>query len=273
MFNLKIGKEPVVLFRSLHRLVGVWSVPFTILISITGIWYFMERANIASISDIANTKTPKIEELKVDSATFAQMHYTVDYDKIVHAAQAVIPNLKVKDMLPPNTKISPVYITGKSDVPLVRNRANRVYIHPLTYEVVGVQNAESIPTVTWLNDIADPLHFGNWGGLTTKIIWFFGGLGVTFLVGTGIWISLKRKIKNVKQAKAQQLGKWKYPNILVLLFMFGFMYYNLFSRYSINTYQFTVISILWGLLIFLGWLIYVKKISRHKGNTSTQQRL
>ncbi len=54
-----------------------------------------------------------------------------------------------------------------------------MYINPNTYEVVKVQNAKNISTTMWINDIADPLHFGNWGGLTTKIIWFIFGLGIS----------------------------------------------------------------------------------------------
>ncbi|MEM6633619.1 MAG: PepSY-associated TM helix domain-containing protein, partial [Bacteroidota bacterium] len=60
--------------------------------------------------------------------------------------------------------------------------------------------------------IADPLHFGYWGGLITKIIWFFGGLSISGLVLTGIWISLKRKVKDRQRRKAQRLGVWKYVN-------------------------------------------------------------
>ncbi|MEM6803104.1 MAG: PepSY-associated TM helix domain-containing protein, partial [Bacteroidota bacterium] len=47
LFELKRGKGKVVLYRSIHRLIGVWSVPFMILFSVTGIWYFLERTNTA----------------------------------------------------------------------------------------------------------------------------------------------------------------------------------------------------------------------------------
>ena len=260
LFKLKKSKGPVVLFRSLHRLIGVWSIPFTILFSITGMWYFLERTNIASIGDIANTRRMKIEEVKMDSAAFSQICYKLDYDSIVLVAQNAIPNLIVKDIIPPRKKTNPIYLTGQTDVPLVRNRANKVYIHPVTYEVLGVQNAKEISTLTWLNDIADPIHFGKFGGLFTKIIWFFGGLGISFLVGTGIWISLKRKVKNAKKAKVQRLGGWKYPNIFFVGLMFWFMYNTLFSRYAINASQFIVITLGWIILIALGWYIYVNRI-------------
>lgn len=201
LFELKLGKGRVVFYRSLHRLVGVWSVPFCILFSITGIWYFVERTNLSDVSQIANTQTPKIEELAIDSLDLVRFSYNLDYSKAIVAAQEKIPGLVVKDISPPRNKTAPIYLTGKSDVPLVRNRANRVYVHPLTYEVIGVQDAKNIDTITWLNDIADPLHFGNWGGLITKIIWFLGGLGISALVLTGIWSSLKRKVKNLQKVK------------------------------------------------------------------------
>ena len=262
LFTFKKGNEPVALFRCLHRLVGVWSVPFTILISITGMWYFLERANIGSISDTANPKRIVINEVELDSISFSQIAYKLNYDRIVDAAEQAIPNLEVKDIIPPRGKTNTVYVTGKSDVPLVRNRANRVYIHPVTYEVLGVQNAKEINTVTWLNDIADPLHYGNFGGLFTKIIWFVGGLGISFLIGTGIFTSLKREIKNAKKAKTLHFGGWKYLNISLTVMMFWFMYKALFYRYAINTNQFIIISLGWIIFFTLGWYIYVNKIKK-----------
>lgn len=260
LFELKRGNGPVVLFRSFHRLVGAWSVPFVILFSVTGIWYFVERTNLGGVSRIANPKTPKIEEIFMDSTQFAHLHYKLDYDRITTVAEAAIPNLVVGNIVPPRSKTAPIYVTGKSDVPFVRKRANRVYIHPVTYEVVGTQKAREIGTVTWLNDIADPLHFGYFGGLATKILWFLGGLGITFLVGSGIWISLKRKVHNARQEKAQRLGRWKYVNYGVTALMFLAMYIILFLRYGINASQFTTITFGWVGAILLAWYIYVKKI-------------
>ena len=110
----------------------------------------------------------------------------------------------VGDVHPPQSPGEDLYLTGKNDVPLVRQRANRIYINPNTYEVLRVQKADEINTVMWLNDIADPLHFGYWGGLMTKIIWFILGMGISFLILSGIWITLKRKA--VKRKKGAVMG-------------------------------------------------------------------
>jgi uncharacterized membrane protein len=88
-----------------------------------------------------------------------------------------------------------------------------------------------------------------------------GGLGISFLVASGIWISLKRKAKNVQ---AQQLGKWKYPNILIVILMFGFMYYSLFSSYSITILQFNIITVSWAALIIITRYLFFKNRKRRQ---------
>jgi len=245
LFELKMGNGKVVFFRSLHRLVGVWSVPFILLFSLTGIWYFLERTNTASISEIANTKSPILRNVEKSGKEFTQIRSEIDYDKAVGIAKSVLPGFRIKDILPPANETGTIYMNGVTHVPLVRDRANRVYLHPVTYEVLKVQNAEQLRTVTWLNDIADPLHFGYFGGLITKLLWFAGGFGISFLVATGLWISLKREIKNLREAQRQKMGVWKYVNGFFVLLMTGCMYYSLFSRYAISTFQFVVITVGW----------------------------
>ncbi|MEM9934920.1 MAG: PepSY-associated TM helix domain-containing protein, partial [Bacteroidota bacterium] len=258
--ELKKGKGAIVLFRSLHRTVGLWSIPFVLLFSITGVWYFLERTNTGNISRIANTRAPKLEVPIADSVAFASISYTIDYDKAIAAAQEVIPGLQVNTISPPSRNDRAIYLTGISHVPLVRNRANRVYLHPLTYKVIKVQRAEETATVTWLNDIADPLHFGFWGGLATKILWFFGGLAISGLVLTGIWISLKRKVKRDKQKQAQRLGRWKYVNWAFVLLMKFFMYSFLFTRYQASVATVIYVTLGWAVVWALAWYVFVYRI-------------
>ena len=262
LFELKTGKGAVVFFRSLHRLVGVWSVPFTILFSVTGIWYFVERANVGGVSDTANTQAPQLSEPVADSVAFVEIQRAINYDQAIKVAQQEIEGLTVKDILPPSNPTSALYLTGKSNEPLVRNRANRVYLHPTTYEVLKVQRASALPTVTWLNDIADPLHFGNWGGFITKIIWFLLGLGISSLVLTGIWISQKRKVKGAARIRAQKMEPWKYVNWAVYGAMLGFMYTTLITRYQASPTALMLITIGWTVFVGAAWYIFEYRLKK-----------
>ena len=267
LFDLRTGRGGLVFFRSLHRLVGVWSVPFTLLFSVTGIWYFIERTNLGGVSDIANPPAPELPVPSVDSADFLATVRALDYNRAVRVAQAEISGLVVKDILLPAGPDKALYLTGESEEPLVRNRANRVYLHPVTYEVLRVQRASALPTVTWLNDIADPLHFGYWGGLATKLIWFGLGLGISSLVLTGLWISQKRKVKgaaqrNAAQIKARRMGYWKYANGVVYGAMLGFMYAALITRYHASSSALLLISAGWLLFIGAAWYIFEYRLHR-----------
>jgi len=53
----------------------------------TGIWYFIERSNIANVGEIANPKDP------IDTKN-------IDYDKAIKIAKEQIPNLKLGFVAP-----------------------------------------------------------------------------------------------------------------------------------------------------------------------------
>ncbi|MFC3414335.1 PepSY-associated TM helix domain-containing protein [Algoriphagus hitonicola] len=260
--ELKTGKGPLVFFRSLHRVVGLWSIPFAIVFSVTGIWYFTERTNLGSVSEISNPKPPKLEDRNDQVSDQKSLSYQWDYDKAAAMALKEIPNLKIGGIVPSNTTINGIYIRGKSDVALVRKRSNRVFVDPITNEVAQVQKAEEIPTVMYLNDIADPIHFGNWGGLITKVIWFLAGLSLSGLVLTGIWIALKRQMKKVIKEGEVVLGFWKYINWGIALMVVGFMYSFMLMRYSLSWPSLTIISLTLGLIAWLTWYVFEYRLKK-----------
>ncbi|WP_300433736.1 PepSY domain-containing protein [Christiangramia sp.] len=259
LFELKLNKGPLVFFRSTHRLIGLWSVPFSLLFSITGIWYFIERANIAGVGEEVNPSPPLVDNI-VTKTNSTNLSYSVDYDKAVDIAKSNIPGIEVGDILPPQSPSSNIYLTGKSDMPLVRQRANRLYINPYTYEVIKVQKAEEMDTVMWLNDIADPLHFGYWGGLITKIIWFVLGMGISFLILSGIWITLKRKA--AKSKKDVVMGWWGYLNWGIFLLIMSGMYAMLIEQYKASPNSILIISVGWIIFLALTYYIFVFRMNR-----------
>jgi uncharacterized iron-regulated membrane protein len=260
LFVLETKKGPLVFFRSLHRLVGLWSIPFTILFSITGIWYFVERTNIANVRTKVNPKLPKLENTLAHTDSI-DLTYDIDYDKVAEVAQKAIPYFRAEDMNIPGDYDSPVYVRGNSDVPLVRQRANRVYVNPYNYEVVGIQNAKTISNTMWVNDIADPLHFGYWGGLATKFIWFLMGLGISSLVLSGIWITLKRRAIQKKKHKPI-LGKWRFFNWGVYIFMIVSMYVQMVNRYHTSIAGIIIISCGWLVFLLATYYVFVYRLNK-----------
>lgn len=203
LFILRTGHGSQAFYSSLHKLMGAWSIPFMILIGGTSIWYLIERSDIPKISPWLDVNIPTVQ-VPGDTASWDVMN--LDYDHLQSVAEQAIPGLVVKDLIPPASFDQPIYFTGTTSTPLVRHRANRVYIDPHTNKVVYIQRANEINTITWLNDIADPLHFGYWGGLITKVIWFIFGMALSALALTGPWLYLKRRHKVNKLVRERSVA-------------------------------------------------------------------
>ena len=256
LFDSKVGKGKLVLYRSLHRFVSVWSVPFAILFSIAGIWYFSERTDVGNIQENSNTSSP-VAMLANKNKKFEKLDcFTLDYDKAVKISEQAIPNLKVKTITPPRETKKFGYLMGKIDVPLARNGANQVFLHPLDYSVLKTQEAIKISKIAWLNDVADPLHFGNWGGLITKISWFIDGMAISSLILTGIWMYTKRTSKR-KKKKAKI---WLYLNWSIVAGINFYMFKSLGNRYLASDKFLLILSLFILISIFLTWYLFIKKI-------------
>ncbi|WP_231659108.1 MULTISPECIES: PepSY-associated TM helix domain-containing protein [Pseudoalteromonas] len=94
-----------------------------------------------------------------------------------------------------------VEVRGYNNDILLRLRANRVYLHPTTGVVLGIQKGENLPIIARIKDTADPLHFGNFAGIGTKLIWTIFGLAMSFISATGMymsWLRVKRKVTLTK---------------------------------------------------------------------------
>jgi uncharacterized iron-regulated membrane protein len=67
---------------------------------------------------------------------------------------------------------------------------------------------------------ADPLHFGTFGGLATKLIWVVFGLLLTGMAASGAYIYAKRtKIavtSGVRLGFLDYLGPLKWPSVILI---------------------------------------------------------
>ncbi|MDX1636569.1 MAG: PepSY-associated TM helix domain-containing protein [Balneolaceae bacterium] len=104
-----------------------------------------------------------------------------------------------------------MYVDGQAGNPLTRNRANKVYLHPFSGEVVHVQRSAELSAAEFITDMADPLHFGYFGGMATKIPWFIFGLAISFSVlsGTYLWYirhteKMERRIRRLSKHSADR---------------------------------------------------------------------
>lgn len=178
-----------ILWGSLHKLLGVWSLWFVAVIAITGTWYFVE-ALLFDFTNFAYIGLPTVDD--DDLSDYGPVAPLADLDAVVARAKQEVPSLRVALVGLPAGGRDVISVQGQTDAVLVRDRTNRVNFHPFSGEVVSVQLAQDLsPAWRWV-DTADPLHFGDFGGLWSKLIWFGFGLAVSAMILTGAWLYLRR---------------------------------------------------------------------------------
>lgn len=189
LWRLRVNQGARILLSDTHKLAGLWGCWFVAVMVITGLWYLTEFG--AAVADARfEPRGPTISEnvgydhkQKISPELFRIMAIE---------AQNVHGDWTIKGVLFPFSEQGTVQFRGVKDNPLLRDRAYRVFFNPKTGEQVDSWSAETIPTDAYLNEYADPLHFGYFGGIWTKLIWFVFGLALTAMSVTGVMMTWKR---------------------------------------------------------------------------------
>lgn len=193
----------------LHRLGAVWSIPFVLIIAVTAIWYLLERDLLAW-----ETPPPVAAPLRTqpDGATI---------DRWVATAAAAMPGLEVTAVSLPYADGDPVIVQGQWRAWLVRERTNAAYLDPVSGRLLGLRVAHQVAaTERWVHT-ADPLHFGTFASLGTRLLWVVLGLVLTGLAATGAIIHGKRLAAPVEPGMARAwrrgLGAALAPSLVLIL--------------------------------------------------------
>jgi uncharacterized iron-regulated membrane protein len=199
LFKLRFKKGLKTLFSDAHKLVGIWSLLFTLLIALTGVFYFAELMIQAAdnYEALVPDEPAKIEQTEL--AQFGPKPELLSLDEYVVNAKEAFPGIEISTIRLPSQPDRYVYIDGRAGNILTRNRANKVYLHPFTGEIAHIQRSSELNTAEFITDMADPLHFGYFGGLTTKIIWFIFGLALSFAILSGTYLWYIRGIQKMKR--------------------------------------------------------------------------
>jgi uncharacterized iron-regulated membrane protein len=170
-----------------HRLAAVWSLWFLAIMAVTGLWYFYEELDgfgaHLDVPDLPADAVPRTEGAPPERISMAAA---------LASARATIDGFTPHHLMPPENARDPIEIEGTTGAVLVRPRASVVAVNPYTGEVVHAQRAGNLGAEARLHEAADPLHFGTWGGIAGKLVWFLFGVIMSFLSISGIVIHAKR---------------------------------------------------------------------------------
>ena len=190
MIRFRSGKRAF--FSDIHRLTGIWTLLFTFVIGVTGLWYFVE---------IPLSWLP--DKPKLGASTPAEKNdrskHPLSIDSLIGTAESAIPEFQMRKIALPTNQSNPVTISGQATALLVRDRTNWAKIDPLSGRLIDLSKAEDLGLLERWSHTADPLHFGNFAGLTSKVIWFCFGILLSSLIPTGAYLWIQRRNMRIRK--------------------------------------------------------------------------
>lgn len=283
-----------------HNVLGFYSAPVIILLSITGFAITFSTVFIAFLFMLTGQSPQSVADIFGQKSAYTQSAKSLPVTEIARIARAEMPNAQLLGIAVP-TDSSMVYrLDLLSDGP--SRSGNRIMLMIDQYSGRIVLNSEKdFPNIgnsylSWLT----PIHYGTFGGMPTRILALLGGLMPLLLYITGFiiwWPRYKKQTGKAtyvapKPTKAEQQllairegrlgyyvgyyfrkGAWYAVLLLVAAFVSGALY-GLISGIIIQPALFAVlytgiciiVNFIVALLTFIVNLLFLAPFRRSKRN-------
>ncbi len=205
VFKIGVRNRNAYLVNSdLHKLTGVLSFLFLLLMGVTGSfmhWEKVERMFEPQPVAEAKSEVPKAEPIAPD---YTQLSLA----KSLQTAEGTIPNFVPAQIKYPKAADGNVVIAG------TRPESNRllgvytssVEINPVNKEVIKVEHAEDENFESNAEAFMEQVHFGHFGGLFIQLLYGLGGIGLGTMTVTGFVIWWKKRGFERKKMKTVRMA-------------------------------------------------------------------
>lgn len=204
--RLHQGKKTVL--ADLHRLAGVWSLWFLLLMSLTGLWYLVQAVlwhnDVEFYHEVEPLSSLYVPAPVADRDAWQKVPAMVPLAQAVARAQQFLPELKTAFVAMPEHPRDYYRISGYGDSIWFDQYSYNVWINPWTGEVADTRVPVQMGALETLMSVADPLHYGTIGGLWTKAIWFVFGLLISGMAISGFMIWGSRTIRGAAGREARE---------------------------------------------------------------------
>lgn len=189
LFTLRTGR-PRRFWSDAHRLLGIWGLAFSLLIGLTGTWYLADR--LLENADLAGQD---MVVQRVDPSRAGPVLEPPDLDAALDSVRGALGDVEVTGArLPVAPGGTAVFYAAAG--PLADDASHVAVLAPESGEVLSTRQPGDLSFGERLNHAVTPLHFGDFGGLATRGLWFLLGIGlcVSILAGARIWYLRTRRL-------------------------------------------------------------------------------
>ena len=188
LFQLRWKKSARMFFSDLHKMVGISSTVFNLILGITGAWWNLSHLIGHLIAEAPEPIVRTVERQWADE---------VSLEKLVADARVKFPGYQANWISLPQEKGGDIMMFGAVDNQgVLRSQYGSIIVfNGATGALKSATLASEAGIWAQILDAFRPLHYGTFGGLTVKILWSLGGLAPAILALSGTFLWWKRKFR------------------------------------------------------------------------------
>jgi uncharacterized iron-regulated membrane protein len=179
------------LFSDTHKAAAIWGLAFHVVIAFTGAWLGLKPVFVGAWQALS----PPAAVARAEPAPIADAAGRADLDALAAAARAAVPGMALRfiawtssDSGEPGVRFSG---------PLADHLASNAHVLVALDDaaVLEVLDPRTAGFWTVVDGLMEPLHFGDFGGIWLKWLYFVLGLAPAFLslTGTLLWLDKRHE--------------------------------------------------------------------------------
>ncbi|MEM1127156.1 MAG: PepSY-associated TM helix domain-containing protein [Bacteroidota bacterium] len=176
-----------------HKLIGVLTLAFNLVIAVTGAVLGLEElGNVEPAIEQAVQPTPPPAILALAPPPGAPL---LSLDDAVARVRTVMPDFVPTKMEPAAHTVRHHYLQGNLRGDIAMEGASHAVVDAVTGQLLHVHNAREAALVTRAYNWMDPLHFGTFGGIAMRIAYVLFGLMAAVLPITGFALYIAKRYR------------------------------------------------------------------------------
>jgi uncharacterized iron-regulated membrane protein len=187
LFRLRWNLSGRIFFSDLHKMVGISSVGFNLILGFTGAYWNLTHV-LGHFLD-----GPEPPASKINGGVRAE---SLSLEGLLQQARTKIPGFEWTYITLPAKTDEPIVFYGRleNQHALRGEFGSSVTFNSQTGDLENSVTIRSIDLWNQITDSFEPLHFGTFGALPIRILWCLGGLapGILGIAGYILWWRRKR---------------------------------------------------------------------------------
>lgn len=180
-----------------HNLVGIVTLAWVLVVALTGVINTLEQPIIDT------WRSSELADLVAQNAGADPGAQRASLAEAVDAAVRLAPDMQLQFVAFPGSGFSTqahyaIFLHGNT--PVTEHVITPVLVHAGSGEVAGIRE---MPWYAKALSLSRPLHFGDYGGLTLKLVWFALDLLTILVLATGLYLWASRR----EPVRARQSGR------------------------------------------------------------------